>query len=206
VAPYTGLALAGLLHSARHRPAPWKAEVARKAAGYYREWWKTHKSLAFVPGHLAACAEGYRMTHDRVFADFAGELGDWLCGLQYAQIDPRHMLWYGGFRGCVEGRTVETAPHIGSAACAEALAEGCRVARETGDVARHQRYSEAVERCLQFLTTLQYTEATTQHFADWYRPRLVGAFHASHQDGNLRIDYTQQAVAALISYLEYVAP
>ena len=53
---------------------------------------------------------------------------------------------------------------------------------------------------MQFLTTLQYTDANTQHFADWYRPRLVGGFHASHQDGNLRIDYTQHAVSALVQY------
>ena len=52
--------------------------------------------------------------------------------------------------------------------------------------------------------TLQYTEPNTQYFADWYRPRLAGAFHASHQDGNLRIDYTQHAVCALVQYLEYV--
>jgi hypothetical protein len=85
------------------------------------------------------------------------------------------------------------------------LIEACRVAREQGDVGRHQRYLETLERSLQFLTTLQYTDANTQHFADWYRPRLAGAFHASHQDGNLRIDYTQHAVAALVGYLEHVA-
>jgi hypothetical protein len=57
---------------------------------------------------------------------------------------------------------------------------------------------------LQFLITLQYTEANTQHFADWYRPAMLGAFHASHQDGTLRIDYTQHAVCALIQYLSSV--
>jgi len=84
-------------------------------------------------------------------------------------------------------------------------AEACRTAREMGDVARHGRYRDALERCLQFLATLQYTEGNTQHFADWYRPRLVGAFHATHQDGNLRIDYTQHAVGALVLYLEQAA-
>ncbi len=101
------------------------------------------------------------------------------------------------------GRAVETEPAVDSAVYAESLVEACRVAREVGDVARHQRYSEALERCLQFLTTLQYTDAGVQHFERWYRPRIVGAFHASHRDGNLRIDYTQHAVSALVGYLEH---
>ena len=58
---------------------------------------------------------------------------------------------------------------------------------------------------MQFLATLQYTDANTRHFADWYRPTLIGGFYASHQDGNLRIDYTQHAVCALVQYLTYVA-
>src|SRR5437667_11252250 len=103
-----------------------------------------------------------------------------------------------------EGRLAAVEPQISSAADAESLAEACRVARQAGDLPRYQRYREALERCLQFVTTLQYTDANTQHFADWYRPVLLGGFHASHQDGNLRIGYTQHAVCALVQYLTYV--
>ena len=78
------------------------------------------------------------------------------------------------------------------------------MAREQGDLVRFRRYREAVERCLQFTTTLQYTDANTQHFADWYRPALVGAFNASHQDGNLRIDYAQHAICAMAQYVCHV--
>jgi hypothetical protein len=59
---------------------------------------------------------------------------------------------------------------------------------------------------LLFVTTLQYTEANTQHFADAYRHAyLVGGFHHSHQDGNLRIDSAQHALAALVHYCKHVA-
>ena len=47
----------GLVRSHRLRPAPWKLEAARKAAAYYRGWWKSHKDPAFVPWQTAACAE-----------------------------------------------------------------------------------------------------------------------------------------------------
>ncbi len=55
---------------------------------------------------------------------------------------------------------------------------------------------------MQFVSTLQYTEANTGHFEASYRGRLVGGFHASHQDGNIRIDYAQLALSALVLYLE----
>jgi hypothetical protein len=204
VSSYPGPALYALARSQQHKPAPWKLDLLRQAVAYYRPWWKDHKNPAFVPAMTGAFAEAYLLTREAPFADMVAEMNDWLCTLQYEQIDPRHLLWLGGFMGCAGGRRVEAAPDVGSAACAEGLAEACRVARAAGDAERHQRYSVALERALQFLVTVQYTDANTQHFADWYRPRVVGAFHASHQDGNVRIDYTQHAVSALVQYLDHV--
>jgi hypothetical protein len=202
---YPGEALYGLMRSQQYRPAAWKTDVVRKALGYYRPWWQKNKNMAFVPWHSGAYAEAYLLTGETVFADCVYEMNDWLCGLQYTQLDPQHPLWFGGFMSWSEGRAAAGEPEIGSAAYAESLAEACRVTRKSGDLARHQRYREALERCLQFVTTLQYTDANTQHFVPWYRPRLVGGFHASHQDGNLRIDYAQHAVCALVQYLSSVA-
>lgn len=202
---YPGLALRALMHSHRHRPAAWKTEVVRKALPYYRAWCRDHRSLEMVPDLMAAFTGTYLATKDSACAEFVFETGDWLCSLQYAQIDPRRMYWFGGFMGYRDGRPVESAPDVSSARYAAALVEACRVARERGDVPRFQRYSDAIERCLQFLATIQYTDAVCQHFAAWYRPQVVGGFHASHQDGNLRIDYTQHAVAALLGYLEHAA-
>ncbi|MFO0842774.1 MAG: hypothetical protein U0797_10320 [Gemmataceae bacterium] len=202
---HPGVALAALARSHRVRPAPWKAEAVRKAAPAYRAWWKAHRSPEFVPMQTAAFAEAYLATRDKALADFVFEMNDWVCSLQYTRIDPRRMNWFGGFQAVADGGPVEAEPTAGCAGLAEGLCEASRVAREVGDVERHQRYAEAAERCLQFLSTLQYTEASTQHFASWYRERLVGGFHASHQDGNLRLDHTQQAVSAKLAYLEHVA-
>lgn len=202
---YPGLALQALLLSHKHRPEPWKVELVRKALPYYRAVWKNGRSLELVGSQTTAFTEAYLVTKDKAFAEHVFEMGDWVCSLQYTTIDPRRMFWYGGFKGWRDGRAVETAPTIHSAIQAESLIEACRVAREMGDVTRFQRYSEAIERCLQLLATLQYTDAVTQHFADWFRPQVVGAFYLSHQDGNLRIDYTEHAVASLLGYLEHVA-
>jgi hypothetical protein len=202
---YPGEALYALMRSQQHRPQPWKAEVLRKALAYYRPWWGKHRGMAFVPWQTAAYAEAYLQTGEKPFAEFVFEMNDWITSLQYTQLDPRHPLWVGGFMGYADGKSTEETPQIGSTAYAEGLAEACRVARKAGDVGRYQRYSAALERCLQFALTLQYNEGNTQHFAEWYRPRLLGGFHTSDQDGNLRIDFTQHAIGALLKYLQFVA-
>jgi hypothetical protein len=199
------MALYALMLSQRYQQAEWKTEAVRKALAYYRPWWRANKDLELVPWQTAAYTEAYLRTRDREFAEFVNEMNDWLCQLQYAQLDPRHPLWMGGFMDWADGKPVPAEPQATSACYAQSLAEACRVARQAGDVARYQRYREALERCLQFVTTLQFLDANTQHFADWYRRLLLGAFHASHEDGNLRIDYTQHAVCALIQYLNYAA-
>jgi len=202
---YPGQAMAGLLYSYRARPAPWKVDSMTKALGYYRSWWRTHKNLAMVPWLSTAFAEAYFLSKEPALAEAVFELNDWLCDLQYAQLDPNHPLWIGGFMDWVDGRPTPTPPNIISACYASSLAESCRVAHRVVDSPRSQRYREALERCLQYVNTLQYTEANTQHFADWYRVMLLGGFHASQQDGNLRIDYTAQAVRAMVQYLELVS-
>jgi hypothetical protein len=199
---YPGLALYALMRSQPHRPAPWKADLVRRALGVYLPGWRRQKSLAFVPGQAAAYTEAFVQTREKAFADAVFEMADWLCTLQYERVDPTRSQWFGGFMSWGDGRAVEAAPQVSSAVCAEALAQACRAARAAADADRHKRYSEALGRGLQFLTTLQYGEANTQHFEPTYRQYLVGGFHASHQDGNLRIDYTQHALSALVLYLE----
>lgn len=202
---YAGQALYALLRSQSRKPAAWKIEVARKSLPYYVRWWREHQNRELTSWLTAAYSEAFLLTKDRVFADAVLEMNDWLCGLQYDRLEANRPQWLGGFRDVSRGKTTETAPDISSAICAASLADACRVTRQLGDLQRHERYSAAVERCLQFVTTLQYTEADTQHFADWYRPRLVGGFRAGLQEGNLRIDQTQHAVSALVEYLMYVA-
>jgi hypothetical protein len=198
-------ALYALARSQLRRPAPWKVEVLRKALAHYHPRWQARKGLAALPRLTGAWAEAHLATGERAFADAVFEMCDWLLPLQYQELDPDRALWVGGFMGWADGRAVPRAPEAGSARYLEALAEGCRVARKLGDAQRHPRYREALDRGLPFLVTLQYNAGSTQHFAEWYRRELAGAFHASHEDGNLRLDHTQHAVCALLQYLTHVA-
>jgi hypothetical protein len=198
--------LYGIIRSQRIRPAPWKAETVYKAMAYYYTDWKQHKDRALAVWHTAAYTEAYLQTKAPAFADAVFDMNDWLCGLQYQTANAGRPAWVGGFRPSADGKSgTDPAPNIDSAGAVFSLVQACRLARAAGDVRRYERYRQAVESGLQFLTTLQYTEANTQHFAEWYRPFLVGAFHGSAQDGNVRLDYSQLALAALVQHLQQVS-
>jgi hypothetical protein len=200
----SGLALHGVILSHRLRPAPWKPDMLRKALACYQGCWKQQKGVPLAVGHTPAYAEAYLLTKDRAFADQVFAMNDWLCTLQYRPGEAARPHWAGGFQPWLDGKAIAAPPDIGSAEAAESLAEACRVARAAGDVTRLRHYEQALESSLLFLLTLQYNEAKTQHYVEGFRPALLGAFHASHQDGNLRLDYTQHALAALVGHLEQV--
>ena len=200
-ASYAGLALYALMRSQSRRPAAWKTDLVRKAVSYYRPWWREHKNMECVPWLTAASTEAYLASKDQACADFVFEMNDWLCTLQYP-LDAEHERTWGGFKGWADGRATETTPTIVTACYAEGLADACRTARLAVDLDRYRRYQGTLQMSLQFVGRLQYTEGNTSHFAEWYRSRLVGGFHASQQDGNLRIDASQFAVTALLQFVE----
>src|SRR5262249_5865387 len=115
----------------------------------------------------------------------------------------RKVSWHGGFRTWQNGQAVESMPTADNAVYAGSLAQACRCARVEGDQERFAHYSESAEHALRFLTTLQYTASRTGSYAGWYRPRLLGGFHHSITDGNLHVEQTSHAVAAMLACLEH---
>ncbi len=200
-----GQALCGLMTSQRHRPAPWKTDVVRKAFGYYYPWWKANKSAELAASQTPAYADAFLLTKSQEFADAVFEMNDWLCSMQYSQLDPRHQEWWGGFKA-IPDDVAACVPHVHGSNYARSLASACRVAREVGDAQRfYKQYKPALELWRTYIARLQYVEANTQHFDPTYRRRhLLGGFHASTEDGTLRIDYTGEAVGAPNQYLTCV--
>ena len=195
-----GVALQGVMRSQSRQPAEWKLEMARKANAYALASWNQRKSTSLAVSFTPALAEAYVLTKEKAFAELVFAMNDWLCTMQYDGGDSVRPDWVGGFR--LDAPSGLVAPDIRSAAAAESLGDACRVARATGDLPRLQRYSRALESGLQFVLTLQYTESRAQHFVESFRPAIVGAFHASGQDGKIRVDFAHHAVSALVRHLE----
>jgi hypothetical protein len=202
---YAGEVLIALVRSQARQPAAWKLEMVQKALAHYQERWRAKKSQIMVARHTIAFTEAFFLTEDKAKADFVFEMNDWLATLQYRQTDPLPRNWVGGFKSAIDAQVVHAPPQIASAGYTESLISAGRVARQLGDTVRWERYKVGAEAGVLFLTGLQYTPANASHFAEWYRPRIIGGFHPSLADGNLRLDYNQQAICALVSYLLWTA-
>jgi hypothetical protein len=151
-----------------------------------------------VPAQTAAATEAYLLTKEAAFADFAFEMSDWLCGLQYDQaVDLRRATWVGGFRGWADGKPQDVAPTIASAAYAEALADGCRVARQKVDLPRYRRYGEATGAVC---STSRPCSSTSRTRSTSRAGIARSWWAASTRRTTDRIDYTQHAVSAMVQY------
>jgi len=199
-----GWALQAIMRSHAVRPGSWQLDAVRKAAAHYHAAWRKHKNLAAIPSHTAAYTEAYLAAKDARLAEAVFEMNDWLCNLQYVERDPRRPHWQGGFQHAPQGKATPAAPDVRTAEAARSLVHAYRVAKHAGDRARSERYRAAVASAVQFLGTLQYTDANTHHFAEWYRQSfLIGGFFTSHQDGSVRLEATAQSLGALVPYLQH---
>ena len=200
---YPGVALHALALSNRARPAEWKKDAVKKGVAFYAVAFLAKPHPALVATLTPAAAELYLQTKLPEAATAAFEMNDWLCALQISANDQRTPQWAGGFRATADGRLTEAPPtagdtgrHVQSLACAYHLT------RATVDLAREAKYRPALLDAAQFLYGLQFLETNTRHFEDTFRAKtLMGAFHLSPTDGNLRIDATACAVTGLLRFL-----
>jgi len=112
----------------------------------------------------------------------------------------------GGIRTVLNGQQTDlpSGPETGS--YVQSLTLACQFARQVPDLDRHGKYKSAAQDATQYLIDLQYGEANTRHFENAFRANmLIGSYHLSPNDGNIRIDATAVAVSGLLRYLAFVA-
>jgi hypothetical protein len=199
---YPGLALHALAVGNRLRPAAWKVDCVRKGLGHYRAVFRDQPHPLLAATLTPAFAELYQQTPTPEAAAAVFEMNDWLCGLQIAGNDPRTPHWAGAFRSVVDGRPGDTPPGPETGLYVASLAAACQLTRLVPDLDRHTKYKSALADAIHFLSGLQYLETTTRHFEATFRASmLVGGFHLTPEDGNLRIDGTANAVSGLVRFL-----
>lgn len=200
---YPGLALQALAASNRMRPAEWKKDAVKKGVAYYHTAFRSKPHPALAVTVTPAAVELYLQTKLAEAATAAFEMSDWLCALQISPTDQRAPQFAGGFRAVVDGRATDAPPATAETGrCVHSLACAYHLTRVTGDLTREAKYRPAVGYAVQFLCGLQFVETNTRHFEDTFRVKvLIGAFHLSPADGNLRIDATGSAITGLLKFL-----
>lgn len=202
---YPGEALYALMRSYPNASEQWKLEAVAKAYKPYRKHWAEDPNAAFVPWQTGAYAEAFLLTKEKAYAQFVFEMNDWLVRLQYDDPKAVREEWLGGFGSFQYGRILRTTPGVTTASYLEALVDAYRVAELLEDETRMSAYRHAARSAIRFLTANQYTMRRMSHFQPQFAHKLNGAFHASVDDGVVRIDFAQHAVSGMFHYLTHVA-
>ena len=202
VIEYAGLALQALVAGNRARPDPGKVEAVAKGLAFYRAAFGKAPDAAGAAALAPAFAELHLQTRNPDAAAAVYELADWLCGAQYPVASPRNPSWAGGFRGTDRDLPADAEPGFTAGSCLAGLGWAYLVTARNADVARAERYRQAAQDAAQFVTSLQYSEPNTRHFENTFRANvLIGGFHLSPSDGDLRVDATGRCVSGLLRYL-----
>lgn len=155
------------------------------------------RNPAFVPWHTQACAAMYAVTGDRVFAEFAFEMNDWLLPMQQNE----------GLAADLRGRFYNPQrpdfgpPHAASTGVyLEGLADAMALARATGDSSRAGAYGLAIDRGMRNLRQLQFRDHRDAFYVS-RKQRVMGALRIETYDNAVRIDSAAHALAAAIKVL-----
>jgi hypothetical protein len=203
---YPGLALSAIMVGNRVRPAAWKTDVTKKGMVFYRSVFQAKPHTLMATTLTSAYAELYLQTKLSDATASVFEMNDWLCRFQIPNSDPRIPQWVGGFRSVLNGQQTDVPSGPETGLYLQSLASACQIARLTPDLDRYAKFKAASMDATQYLTDLQYVETNTRHFENAFRANmLMGAFHLSPTDGNIRIDATATAVTGLLRFLESVA-
>ncbi|MCI0705456.1 MAG: hypothetical protein L0241_30720, partial [Planctomycetia bacterium] len=200
---YPGFALQALAMSNRFRPADWKKEAVKKGVAFYHAAFRAKPNPMMAATISPAATELYLQTKLTELTAAAFEMNDWLCQLQIPTTDPKCPQWAGGFRTMANGQMTDTpAGAVETGLYVQSLAYAYQLTRVTGDLTREGKYRPAMADSVNFLAALQFLETNTRHFENTFRVNmLLGAFHLSPTDGNLRIDATARAITGLLRFL-----
>ena len=209
---FPGEGLLALARTYKHTKRDASLQAVMRALPWYRQYWRneSNRQTEFFAWQCSAFSEAYLITRDPTCAAYVYDLADWMLALQYRP-NKAPSEWVGGFAGYVPprlysgqtipGQQIPRMPRNNTGSYAEGLADACRLAKAAGDQERLKRYKQSLVAAMEFLMTLQYTEANSAHFSARYMPLVYGAVRESLVEGDIRCDYTQHAACAWLQYL-----
>jgi hypothetical protein len=196
---YPGEAL--LLWAATLEENPDDSLLARfmKSFEYYRQWHREQRNPAFIPWHTMAYEKVWRITDNEDLREFIFEMNDWLLALQQ---------WDEAPTPDVAGRFYDPdhpeygPPHASSdGVYLEGLIAAYRVADESGDVERSERYRVAIARTLRHLMQLQFADEIDMYYVS-RRERVEGGLRTTEYDNRIRVDNVQHGLLGVLDVLE----
>jgi len=184
---YPGEALLALMELYNSTQEKKYLAAVEKAVPFYQTYWRAKKNTAFVPWHTQAYLLLYRTKPDKGLADFVFEMNDWLIDGHQITEDPCPDR-IGGFP--------KHKPRYSSSSYLEGICDAYALAVLAKDEERKAKYAQSMRSGIRFILQTQFTKENSFYLK---RPdRAVGGFKESLVENDLRIDFTQHAVLALM--------
>lgn len=175
----------------------------RKSIDYYWQWHQDNRNPAFVPWHTMAYSQLWRQTRDADLADKVFAMNDWLLGMQ--QPASERFPDTGG-RFYDPKRRQFGPPHASSTGVyLESLIQAFRIARETGDATRADKYRIAILRGLRSLMQLEFRDNVDMYYVS-KRDLVRGGIRTTVYDNTIRVDNVQHNLMAVLEILNAFEP
>jgi hypothetical protein len=199
---YPGEALLFWTLSLAREPNTELMNRALHSVEFYRQHFIRNPNPAFVPWHTQAATVLYQLTGRVDLRDYVFSLSDWLIPLQQwgGTLDPD--LW-GRFYSPIHPEYGP--PHASSTGVyMEGLADGLRLAIETGDNKRIRGYKRALLRGLRSIAQLQFTDSIEAFYVR-EPARVMGGVRTEAYNNEIRIDNIQHALMGLLKFRPLLA-
>lgn len=184
-----GQAMLALAWMYRNFQDPIYKESIDRGLRFYsdEEYWKQG---AFLPWTISAFVSIHSETGDRRYADYATMLTDYLISWQNVDGGDAVFGSFGSF------------PSISSASYLEGLGDAVQLTKATGDTEREAFYRRRALMGYIWLLPLQYGSSELARLPT--PRRALGGFAHSRNDPQIRIDYNQHGISALVRGLRFV--
>ncbi len=168
-------------HTAATKGARWLIEVRDKG--------KATSTLPHDHWLLYGLNELHTIDADPAYVDHARKITDSIAGIQHVTADD--LRWIGGFYN--PPRSTPTATRVEGLVAAHALFV------RAGDTTYANRAQEVIDRAVPFLLRTQVTKDRAQSLG-LNEEGALGGFTESLDEYNIRIDYVQHNISALLGY------
>ncbi|HNO78854.1 MAG TPA: hypothetical protein PKN33_12415 [Phycisphaerae bacterium] len=188
VAP--GQAVLALVRCYELNPTQKLLDAIDKAFPIYQDRYERVGSPAMIPWHMQAYSRMARLTKQSKYRDFAFRMADQVCDHQIVSNnrDARMLV------GAIAAPGILPA-NAATAAMLSGLTEAAKLAKETGDTKRYDRYTEACRLAARFVMQLQVRKE--ECFFVRSQPDTVNGIRTSPIDWRIRIDNCQHALIGL---------
>jgi len=200
---YPGEALVYLAGRYAEEADPALLDRIKKSVAHYREWHLKNRNPAFVPWHVMAYETVWMQTREAGLRDWIFEMSDWLCGLQVAD----STTWPD-----IAGRFYDPErqhfgrPHSSATGVyLEGMIAAWRVARDSGDTSRLERYRSSIVRGLRSLMQLEFSDETDMFYIS-ERGKVAGGLRTTVYNNEIRVDNVQHGLMAILQIMRDFSP